>query len=746
MQDSFLEIIKYILKKKNISNNDQSIDSFFSNGISFPIFVSKILDDALIPDINKNPTSKLQCDDNNNKALLYLFENNEIIKQQNPSLKTEDDRFQLLKLIFTEQCFLLNSDDIITKLNENFKLLQIQLKNEDDLFQFQTLSLLLHILTKQFFPKTKSFKKISQICKKSQIPLFIKENSIEKENSFIFLIQIQIFYDYFSNCSQKKLEHIQEQIQKILNIYKNKSKNSVNFVETNSCSNMAEKWFVSDWNYEIPKYTYQNGILCINDEHRSKYHLKRVMQNADGNKNNFKKIFKFDENKMRWIFCESEYVKLFGQSNQNPQIKLVTFLNTDFQSALEISFHFKNDIFTYDFGNEISIFGFKSENYDNDSIFFLFLYVPESKINNEHLRLIFYQIYTFLFLISDYCLTNLKIECDLAFEINIIKMQLSFIKKIKKIGENYLNEECNGKKIFNGFSEPNFIWYRIEGTTQLNLLFKFYLNDDYKLHFVESDLQFYRIFSKCEFKKNYRYKDLQQIFKYCNEKFTEISEGYLLLSLDEHRDEEKTKAIKINIITKQFKEICSNPKYSKEQSMIIEDIKKESLKFFPQCDSNFLAIFEFALLQVAIENGLIDQNLFFDELQKESEKHLKMLENRINQKRRYDENELDAFCRGHQIYLQKQFFEILKKKYGGAISLAYKELYEMLDSQILADNKKILSFYEKYKNLNTAMPEKFNSASRRGANYIEKEVETTRQIEVVIDDEDDLNKVIPQDF
>ena len=72
-----MRIIKYLFNKKNIDNKDESINSFFDNGQSFPQFISLIFDVDTIQGVKKNPSSLFQKKINNTSALQFLFQRNQ---------------------------------------------------------------------------------------------------------------------------------------------------------------------------------------------------------------------------------------------------------------------------------------------------------------------------------------------------------------------------------------------------------------------------------------------------------------------------------------------------------------------------------------------------------------------------------------------------------------------------------------------------------------------------------------------
>lgn len=210
--EPILQIIKYLFKKKNIDNNDDSIASFFSNGQSFPDFIALIFDIEVIPGVKKNPTSLFQRKINNTSALQFLFQKNQKIKMINPCCENEKDQKDLLRLILTMQCYTSTASVILDKSNTIVEKFGIQILKKDDLITLKFLSLLLNILTEGIFPLSENLPDIIDNCIKYNIncPIFINEDSLKAQNSFIFLIQIQIIFEVFS-----------EKIEQILNQEKN---------------------------------------------------------------------------------------------------------------------------------------------------------------------------------------------------------------------------------------------------------------------------------------------------------------------------------------------------------------------------------------------------------------------------------------------------------------------------------------------------------------------------------------------
>lgn len=176
-------------------------------------------------------------------------------------------------------------------------------------------------------------------------------------------------------------------------------------------------------------------------------------------------------------------------------------------------------------------------------------------------------------------------------------------------------------------------------------------------------------------------------------------------------------------------------------------IQEASKLFYIPYDYAFSEIYESELLKKAFAEDLFDKTIYIKKLKQASENHLTYLKNIITNQEFCSQKQIDMFFRGHQKHLQKQFFEIIKSTYKGTASLLYDKLSDVFDSQITEDFEQIDIFYQEFKRkANEKKPEKFIDACQRGANYVINEVETTREIVVNIESDEEFEKIIPQDF
>lgn len=203
--DPYLLIIKYLFKRQGIENNDDSIDSFFENGLSFPQFISLIFNVDEIPKINKNPKTLFHKKMNNDLALQFLCQKNPNIGKFNPTYNNERDRTNLLLMIFTKQCFDLNATEIISKCNLIVESLNIKFEKKSDVVSLNCLLSLLNVLTNgkvSYEANIDTNKNFDEIVNQSfllaEAPLVINKSCLDIQNHNLFLIQIEILFEFFS--------------------------------------------------------------------------------------------------------------------------------------------------------------------------------------------------------------------------------------------------------------------------------------------------------------------------------------------------------------------------------------------------------------------------------------------------------------------------------------------------------------------------------------------------------------------
>lgn len=151
----------------------------------------------------KNPFHKKM---NNDLALQFLCQKNTAIGKFNPSYSNDRDKTSLLMLIFTKQCYKMNINEIISKCNLIFQSLNIKFDKKSDIISANCLISLLNVLSDGKVPigsslnADKNFDEtMSQIFSQVDAPLIINKSCLDIQNQNIFLIQIEILFDFYSD-------------------------------------------------------------------------------------------------------------------------------------------------------------------------------------------------------------------------------------------------------------------------------------------------------------------------------------------------------------------------------------------------------------------------------------------------------------------------------------------------------------------------------------------------------------------
>lgn len=196
-------IIKYLFRKNNIKKIEKDVDQFFDNGVSFPLLVAISFNIPNIPDFNPNPTNPSQQKANNDIALQYLFQKNKEIKAFSPSFNSKKDKLFLLSLILKRQIFRINLLEIMAKCNDIIQKIGLHFTKKSEIISEKCILAILNVFTNGKVPiKTNCSDfdvTLMQSFKMANVPLVIDKTSLEEENDFLFLIQIEIIFQHFLN-------------------------------------------------------------------------------------------------------------------------------------------------------------------------------------------------------------------------------------------------------------------------------------------------------------------------------------------------------------------------------------------------------------------------------------------------------------------------------------------------------------------------------------------------------------------
>lgn len=112
---------------------------------------------------------------------------------------------------------------------------------------------------------------------------------------------------------------------------------------------------------------------------------------------------------------------------------------------------------------------------------------------------------------------------------------------------------------------------------------------------------------------------------------------------------------------------------------------------------------------------------------------------------------MERIIRNHKRFLQSELLDIIRSKSNNAsYAIIYNENVEMLNEQFLKDRKNLYKIFEKTKNKFKQKDEVVQndplSNSKKKTNYVLKEIENLREIQVSVEIGKDLTTVIEQDF
>lgn len=185
--------------------------------------------------------------------------------------------------------------------------------------------------------------------------------------------------------------------------------------------------------------------------------------------------------------------------------------------------------------------------------------------------------------------------------------------------------------------------------------------------------------------------------------------------------------------------------------MKVENIRNETRAFYPPNDDKFPRFIDLVLINLLIELSDEIPKSISNELNNKSNILLASLEKKINENKHLTEIQMSLIEKGHIYNLKKEFFhivgEISQYKY---VEYYYEKNLNILNKQIIDDKSQIQQYFNRFRaNLNkkeTVIEQKYDESVMKGTNYVMREVQKTREIEVIVAEDGDINTEIEQDF
>lgn len=401
---------------------------------------------------------------------------------------------------------------------------------------------------------------------------------------------------------------------------------------------------------------------------------------------------------------------------------------------------FEKSNFNFESEENISVFVFQKDALNNmqqnEEPYFMFVHIPKKKQNIPYIGVILYQIYTFLFMICDLSIVILDEKLE--------QNQISFIAKIIEINKFYLQGNEN---IFIDKSNISFLHFKHikskDRSSKLNNIISESITKKYQINCLNDAKEFINVFNEIPLSQCYCYSDLEKLFIHAESLFPQISALYI-----------KYKTY-VNNIYNELQETIMDM-YSTYSPMLNFDSRmlnliNECKVFYPTNDNRFASYIELILIKLKLDNGISYSKEIKSKLIERSATNLNYLKIKINEKNNWTLKQMTIIKDSHTNYLQTQYFDIIKEITNNCyIELFYEKNINILNEQISKDKEEIdLYFYSFLTNLQKkekVIESDYKNESMKGTNYVMREVQRMREIEVVIAEGEDLETIIEQDF
>lgn len=455
---------------------------------------------------------------------------------------------------------------------------------------------------------------------------------------------------------------------------------------------IADKQGLSFWNPRDYNFYNLNGILY---QKTSMEELEITIDKGEATDEiDYYKLFQYNDNEYRWTLFEN--FKVFDSKfGDKDQIMFYLILNSRLDCLDNVSDSIKKVHQSINDKN-ISIYAFQYEKNRKKNTFFLTIHVPESKKNHPNLQTIFYQIYVYLFMVSGLSIVSIDEQ--------YFDQQIKFIYRVKEMSLNF-SHELSKQNTKESYEPPINHFFQ----KKPKILF-LYTDDDDKLSYYQAvkdkkfkeqsyfgpfkidtgPNKFNRIIknNNIDPKLIYSKKELKNLFDFIQKRFTEISGMYIRIS-----EEISLNAIfeKLrNVFIQRFPSIQSKLLKDEETEILIDNILKEFIYFFPTMEYAIVKAFHFVSIDIKQKLSVDTQKMLRETLEKNMKDKLNAIIEEITSSLYMDENKVDNYIRSHINNIKIEFFNIINKEYDGTmIDLIFQKNYDIVISKIKDDTQKI---------------------------------------------------------
>ena len=225
-----------------------------------------------------------------------------------------------------------------------------------------------------------------------------------------------------------------------------------------------------------------------------------------------------------------------------------------------------------------------------------------------------------------------------------------------------------------------------------------------------------------------------------------LSQAYMRIRSKLEWEEELTKHILNRYSIFESSQIYRNQLYT-----ILSNIQKEVLLISPVFNNELNNKCSLVLSEIKKNEAKKNNELYRIELKNSSQLYLNYLEEKVNSKIYWNEEQMYFMISAYESFIKNEFLEIIQLNSSyKKISMIYENNYEILENQIKDDKIKIddifKSFINKINIKKTPKEQNIKEDIRKSANYAMKETENVREIKVTVQINKDLKTQIEQDF
>lgn len=216
--DPYLLVIKYIFEKNKKENVDDTLEQFFSNGLSFPQFISILYEIDQIPGVVESK-NKFQIANNNMKALSFLGQKNPFFSSYSINFNDPKNQQSLIQLILNKVYFKINRPNFLKKVNDFLHPFDLKISNFSEFIQGNGFMKILNVVSNGTIPSEikvnnndELINSLKQHFNSLNIAIIIDKSSLMPTNQDFLMYQALIIMDQFEKASPQLNEKPSKEI------------------------------------------------------------------------------------------------------------------------------------------------------------------------------------------------------------------------------------------------------------------------------------------------------------------------------------------------------------------------------------------------------------------------------------------------------------------------------------------------------------------------------------------------------